>query len=214
MLWDMELDDRIAQWEQMTREAPDDMAWFSLGTAYKDAGRLAESEAALAKALELNANLSRAYQLRGQVLLQLDRHEEAGRVLTEGYRVAAGRGDVMPQKAMGSLLEKQGLPVPQIEAVTPAAASTSGDTVIDRRTGGPGTRMPAPPMRGALGTYIHHHYSQETWSQWIAQGTKVINEMRLDFSNAAHQRAYDQQMLDWLGITEEEVQAYAQQNPS
>ena len=30
---------RIEQWEKMTREVPDGMAWFSLGNAYRDAGR-------------------------------------------------------------------------------------------------------------------------------------------------------------------------------
>src|SRR5437868_13045967 len=73
----METNDRIAQWEKMTREAPDDMAWFSLGNAYKDAGRLADADNALGEALKANATMSRAYQLRGQVLMQLGKNDEA-----------------------------------------------------------------------------------------------------------------------------------------
>ena len=33
------IDERIAQWEKMTQEVPDGMAWFSLGSAYRDAER-------------------------------------------------------------------------------------------------------------------------------------------------------------------------------
>ena len=68
--------------------------------------------------------------------------------------------------------------------------------------------MADPPMRGPLGRFIYDHYSQETWRQWIGQGTKVINELRLDFSNEAHQQVYEQQMKEWLQITDEEVAAY------
>ena len=68
-----ELDDRIAQWEKMTQEAPDDMSWFSLGNAYKDADRPDDADRAFAKAIELNPQMSRAYQVRGQVLIQLGR---------------------------------------------------------------------------------------------------------------------------------------------
>ena len=205
----MELDDRIAQWEKMTREAPDDMAWFSLGNAYKDAQRYAEADKALQEALKCNPGMSRAYQLRGQALMALSRHDEAGQVLTAGYKVAAERGDVMPQKAMGSLLEKLGQPVPLVAAT--AAAAVGADTIIDRKTGQPGTRMKDAPMRGPLGKFIQDHYSLETWREWIRMGTKVINELRLDFSNPEHADVYDTHMMEWLGVSAEEVKAYAGQ---
>jgi Fe-S cluster biosynthesis and repair protein YggX len=212
---DNNLDARIAQWEKMTAEAPDGMSWFSLGNAYRDANRLEDSAKALQKAIEFDAGLSRAYQLLGQVLIQLSRASEAGRVLTQGYRVAAQRGDVMPQRAMESLLQKLNLPVPEVAKPQPAAMSAAqagGNTVIDRRTGKPGTKMPDPPMRGKLGKFIFDHYSQETWREWIGMGTKVINEFRLDFSNDEHQKVYEHHMLEWLGISMEEVEEYAKQN--
>ncbi len=210
----MEIQARISQWENMTQADPtNDMAWFSLGNAYKDAGRLADADRALAKALQLNPGMSRAYQLRGQVLIALNRNEEAGKLLAEGYLKAAERGDVMPQKAMGSLLEKLGQPVPGVQ--TPAATAAglaSGDTIVDRRTGQPGTRLPDPPMRGPLGRFIYDHFSQETWREWIRQGTKVINELRLDFSNDEHQKVYERHMMEWLGISPEEVEDEARQS--
>ena len=199
----METNNRIAQWEKMTQEAPDGMAWFSLGNAYQDAKRLEDAVKAWRKAIEIDSKLSRAYQSLGQTLILLARPDEADQILTKGYAVAAERGDVMPQKAMGSLLEKIGKPVPQVRAADPV--QIAGDQISDRRTGQPGTRLPDPPMRGPLGQFIYDHYSQETWREWIAMGTKVINELRLDFSNQEHQVVYEQHMMEWLGISDEDV---------
>ncbi|MEX0654828.1 MAG: Fe(2+)-trafficking protein [Phycisphaeraceae bacterium] len=206
------LEERIAQWEQMAREAPDDMAYFSLGSAYREAERYEDAEQAFAKALELNPGMSRAYQLRGQVLIKLGREDEAAALLSEGYKTAAERGDVMPQRAMGSLLEKLGQPLPEVQSAEERKAEVeSEDTVLDRRTGEPQQRLPDPPMRGPLGRFIYDHFGQETWRTWIGQGTKVINELRLDFSNPQHQDTYEQYMLEWLQVTREEVDAYAKQ---
>lgn len=213
MLLTMEISDRISQWENMTQADPDNsMGWLSLGTAYRDADRLTDAVEALRKAIELDEGLSRAYQLLGHVLIQLERNDEAAEVLTGGYTVAAKHGDVMPQKAMGSLLEKIDRPVPQVKST--AAVQTTlddADSLIDRRSGQPGRRLPDPPMRGPLGKFIYDHFSQDTWSEWIGMGTKVINELRLDFSNAEHQKVYDDQMMEWLGISQEEVAEYTQQ---
>ena len=206
------LNERIAQWEKMTREAPDDMSWFSLGSAYREAGRLEEADKALAKAIELNDGMSRAYQIRAQTLIQLGHHDEAAEVLTAGYVKAAARGDVMPQRAMESLLQKLGQPVPSTEAVAaamPKVDPTDPNALLDKRSGKVGTRLPDPPMRGPLGKFIFAHYTQQTWREWIGQGTKVINELRLDFSRPDHQKVYEQHMLEWLGISMEEVEAFA-----
>jgi Fe-S cluster biosynthesis and repair protein YggX len=208
----MEITERIAQWENMTQADPtNDMGWFSLGTAYKDAGRPVDAAQALRKTLEINPGMSRAYQLLGQVLIAIGEAEEAGKMLITGYTIAAERGDVMPQRAIGSLLEKIGLPVPEIKK-TQAAAPLPENAIVDRKTGQPGTRFPDPPMRGPLGKFIADHYSQETFREWIKMGTKVINELRLDFSNIEHQHVYDTHMMEWLGISSEEVAEYAKQS--
>lgn len=208
------LQERIAQWEKMAREAPDGMSWFSLGSAYREAGRLEDADRAFDEALKLDAGMSRAYQLRAQGLIDLGREEEAAAVLTKGYETAAGRGDVMPQRAMESLLKKLNRPVPQVKAAAAAPAIDPNDpsALVDRRSGKPGTRLPDPPMRGPLGKFIFDHYTQQTWREWIGQGTKVINELRLDFSRPDHQKVYEQHMLEWLGISMDEVESYAKQN--
>lgn len=205
------LEERIAQWEQMCREAPDDMAFFSLGNAYKEADRLDDAEQAYAKAIEHNPQMSRAYHTRGQALMKLDRNDEAGQVLLTGYEVAAELGDVMPQKSIAALIGKLGLDLPEVEDYNARKAEVeqSGDTVLDKRTGQPQPKLPDPPMRGPVGAYIYAHFGQTTWTEWIGMGTKVINELRLDFSNPAHQDVYEQHMLEWLGVTKDEVEAYS-----
>jgi len=205
------LNQRIAQWENMVAEAPDGMSYFSLGNAYKEAGRAEEAARAFRKAIEHDPNLSRAYQLLGQLLIKEDADDQAREILTRGYTIAAEQGDVMPQRAMGSLLEKIGTPVPEVETPQEEEVELGDDAVLDRRTGKPGARLPDPPMRGPLGRFIYDHYSQPTWQQWIGQGTKVINELRLDFSNVEHQHIYDLHMMEWLGFTQEEVDEYAKQ---
>lgn len=204
------LEERIAQWEQMCREAPDDMAYFSLGNAYKEADRLDDAEQAYAKALEHNPQMSRAYHTRGQTLMKLDRNDEAGKVLLKGYEVAAELGDVMPQKSIAALLGKLGLDLPEVEDYNARKqeVEASGEQVLDKRTGQPQNKLPDPPMRGPVGAYIYAHFGQTTWNEWIGMGTKVINELRLDFSNPAHQDVYEQHMLEWLGVTKEEVEAF------
>ena len=206
------LNERIAQWEKMTREVPDDMSWFSLGSAYREAGRLEEADRALASAIGLNPTMSRAYQTRAQVLIQLGHEAQAAEVLTVGYVKAAQRGDVMPMKAMESLLQKLGEPVPKVATTTPAAPAVDPNdpkAIIDRRSGRPGTRLERPPLRGPVGELILASFSRETWQEWIRQGTKVINELRLDFSRPDHMKVYDQHMMEWLGISQEEVEAFA-----
>jgi Fe-S cluster biosynthesis and repair protein YggX len=209
----MDINERIAQWQNMTEADPENaMGWMSLGNAYKEADRPEDAAKSLREAVERDAKLSRAYQLLGEVLVGLGRDDEAAPVLTEGFTIAAEQGDVMPQKAMGVLLEKIGKPVPQVQAAAPPPAATSGDQIVDRRTGRPGTRMPDPPMRGPVGRFIYDHFTQETWREWIGMGTKVINEFRLDFSNKQHQQIYEDQMLEWLGVSREEIEAYAKQS--
>lgn len=206
------LNQRIAQWEKMVAEVPDGMSYFSLGNAYKEADRQTEAARAFRKAIEYDNNLSRAYQLLAQLLIKSGANDQAAEILTRGYVVAAEHGDVMPQRAMGSLLEKIGAPIPQVKTAEPEQAVELGDNaVLDRRTGQPGPRLPDPPMRGPLGIFIYDHYSQPTWQQWIHQGTKVINELRLDFSNVEHQHVYDLHMMEWLGFTQSEAEDYARQ---
>jgi Fe-S cluster biosynthesis and repair protein YggX len=206
------IDNRIAQWEKMAAEAPDDMAYFSLGSAYQDAGRLEDAAEAYDQAIQRNDGLSRAYQKRGEVLHKLDRPDEAGDVLEAGYRVATSRGDVMPQRSIAALLQRLDRPLPDVSDLKPEVPDDEpieGEAILDRRTGRKQPKLAGPPMKGPVGQFIYDHFGQQTWSEWIGQGTKVINELRLDFSNPAHQDTYEQQMLDWLGVSQDEIDEHA-----
>jgi Fe-S cluster biosynthesis and repair protein YggX len=54
-----------------------------------------------------------------------------------------------------------------------------------------------------VGQWIFDTISAETWRDWIGQGTKVINELRLDFSRDSDQEIYDRHMREYLGIDDE-----------
>ena len=202
----MDLDQRIAQFENMAAEdADNDMAHFSLGGAYLQAGRHAEAAASLQRCLKLNPEMSKAYQLAGEALIGSGQEDAAAELLLKGYEIASGKGDVMPRDAMAELLKKLGreLPTTVIEPAPAAtAAAADGDGFICKASGRPGTQLPESPMRGALGQWIYENISAEMWQTWIGQGTKVINELRLDFSREEDQKVYDQYMCEFLGIDE------------
>ncbi|MDX2145919.1 MAG: Fe(2+)-trafficking protein [Planctomycetota bacterium] len=203
---------RIAQFETMvapTADPTNDMAWFSLGQAYADAARAGETERwqdaarAWTRCLELNPAMSKAYQLAGNALISAGDNARAAELLKKGYIEAGKRGDRMPQKAIADLLAKLGEQPPEVAAgpVEAAVMGTSG--FVCKRTGRPGTKMDRPPFRGPVGAWIHDNISKETFHAWIAQGTKVINEMRLDMSRPEHAETYDKYMREYLGIDDE-----------
>lgn len=195
----MDLDTRIKQFEKMAADDPaNDMAHFSLGSAYNQAGRFEEAAAAFLRCVSVNPTMSKAYQLAGAALMAAQQEGRAAEVLTEGYKVAASRGDQMPKNAMGDLLTKLGKPLPEVAAPATAAAPT-GDFVC-RLSGKPGTKMARPPFKGPIGEWIGANIGKETFDQWIAQGTKVINELRLDMSRDEDAAQYDKYMEEYLGI--------------
>ena len=120
--------------------------------------------------------------------------------MLKGYEIAARKGDVMPRDAMANLLENIGRerPITKVEPTTPA----DGDAFLCKASGRTGTRLAEPPMRGSLGQWIYDNVCSEMWQTWIAQGTKVINELRLDFSREEDQKVFDQYMCEFLGIDE------------
>ena len=199
------LEERIAQFENMASADPDnDMAHFSLGNAYLQASRAAEAAESFVRCVELNPDMSKAFQLGGEAMIKAGWTDRAVEFLERGYASAASRGDLMPRNAMGELLESIGRPIPTLTAEVEAqaeAAAASGSFICGR-SGRPGTKLSEPPMRGPVGAWIQEHISSETWQAWIAQGTKVINELRLDFSREEDQATYDEHMFEFLGVDE------------
>jgi Fe-S cluster biosynthesis and repair protein YggX len=206
----MDTAQRIAQFENMVRPEADpnnDMAWFSLAGAYADADRPKDAAKAYERCIQLNPGMSKAYQLAGQAYLKAGDEASAGRILEEGYKAAARKGDRMPQKVIGELLQQMGRPIPEVSAGPKPGASSDPAAVSNeflcRRTGRPGTRMTRPPFKGPVGQWIAQNISKETFEEWVRQGTKVINEMRLDLSRDQDEQTYDAHMREFLGIDEE-----------
>lgn len=207
----MDIEDRIRQFETMVRPEADpnnDMAWFSLGQAYAQAGRHEDSARAFERCTQINPQMSKAYQLAGEALAKIGELARASEVLSAGYKVAASRGDRLPQKGIEELLVKLGQEVPKVEPKgpspkKPAAGTTAGGGFVCRRTGQPGTRMARAPFRNELGAWIQANISDETFRGWVAQGTKVINEMRLDLSKDEDAATYERLMCEYLGMDEE-----------
>ncbi len=199
------LEERIQQFENMAAADPEnDMAHFSLGNAYLQAGRPAEAAASLEKCIAINPEMSKAYQLAGDAMIQAGWSDKAVETLNTGYEVAASKGDQMPRNAIGELLESIGRQPPKLSSEVEEAARKLEESgaFVCKRTGRPGTQLPDPPFRGPVGQWIYENISSETWNDWIGQGTKVINELRLDFSREEDQDTYDQHMHEFLGIDE------------
>ncbi len=202
-----DIDQRIAQFENMAAADPDnDMAHFSLGNAYAQAERWTEAAASYKRCTDLNPAMSKAFQLGGEALIKAGNEKAAEDYLRVGYLEAGQRGDRKPMLAMGELLESLGADVPQLDVPEPREAAQTGVVAGGdfrcARTGRLGTQLPEPPFRGPLGKYIQQNISAETWREWIGQGTKVINELRLDLSRETDSRLYDQHMIEFLGLEE------------
>lgn len=205
MLSPMDNAQRIAQFENMANADPtNEMAHFSLAKAYLDVGRPADAAASYKRCIELVPDMSKAYQLAGEAYIKANDAERAAAVLSEGYGVASQKGDLMPKRAIADLLRSIGKPVPEVEGADAAAeqvAAAGGFTCS--KTGRLGTKLAHPPFRGPVGQWISENISEETWKAWIAQGTKVINELRLDLSRDPDSETYDRYMREYLGIDEE-----------
>ncbi len=213
----MSTPERIAQFEKMTAADPtNEMAHFSLGNAYLQAGRHAEAAVSLERVVELSPGMSKAYQLCGQAMIGAGWVDKSVEILNQGHATATARGDRMVEHAIGQLLISIGRTPPVAVRSTEASADglLSSGGFCCRRTGKNGTKMESAPMRGAIGAWIFENISAETWKDWIGQGTKVINELRLDFSRDRDQEIYDQHMREYLGIDDEVLASMKPTAPS
>jgi len=199
----MEIEERITQFRTMAEADPEnEMAHFSLGNLYLQSGRPEEAARSFEGAAKANPEMSKAYQMAGQAHMAAGNTDRATEVLTKGYEIAAGRGDLMVKNGIAGLLRMLDAPIPEVDSPKIEAEDVPGGTFICSVTGRPGTQLERPPFRGALGEKIYESVSKETWRMWVEQGTKVINELRLDLSRPDHQDMYDQQMIEFLGLTE------------
>ena len=196
----MDIEQRIAQFENMAQADPDnEMAHYSLGSAYAQAGRHADAAASYVRCTEVSPDMSKAYQLGAASLIEAGDKDKALDLLRRGYEIATTRGDLMPKRAMVELFAAIGEEPPVVENAAPEPVITEGSFVCSL-TGRAGTQLDSPPFRGPVGEWIQEHISSESWNDWIGQGTKVINELRLDLSREEDAATYDRYMHEYLGI--------------
>ena len=192
---------RIEQFRKMANDDPNnELGHFSLGRAYFDAGLFPESAASFARAIELNPNLSKAYQLLGMAQLRQNMKDAAVATLTQGVQTADARGDVMPKNEMVRQLQELGAPLPELKA-KPGVAVTAGEgQVLCKRCGQIKSKLPAPPFRSAFGQEIYENICTDCWREAIGMGTKVINELRLPLADPQAQKIWDEHIRDFLNL--------------
>ncbi len=199
----MEIEERIANFKNMADADPEnELGHFSLGKACVDAQRYDEACSCFRRVIELQSGFSKAYQHLGEALKSSGKDAEAVTTLTDGYRVAAERGDIMPRDAMADLLRELGQTPPEVETKAPAATVTaaSGDTVSCCHCSQNAPKMDERPFKGELGEKVLAHVCEACWKEWVGMGTKVINELQLDFSNPQAGKTYNSHLIEFLQL--------------
>ena len=120
--------------------------------------------------------------------------------MTNGYRVAHHKGDIIPLKAMEKLLielDAEVPPVAKAKRLEPTGASGE-DGFACRRCGGGGPVLPERPFKGELGEQVLATVCEGCWGEWVAMGTRVINELRMPMHDPEAQATYDRHMKEFL----------------
>ena len=192
---------RIEQFKFMAEANPkDELAFFSLGRAYLDSGDAANAIPALQKVIELNPKMSKAYQILASAQTAAAKQLEAIETLKAGVKVAHERGDMMPRNDMLKTLKEHGVLMPEYEAAVKPAEPVGEGEVHCKRCGLVKPKMARQPFSHAQGKVIQDNTCADCWREWIAMGTKVINELRLPLNDPQAQKVFDQHMLEFLNL--------------
>jgi Fe-S cluster biosynthesis and repair protein YggX len=209
-------DPRIEQFIKMTEADPNnELGHFSLGKAYLELGDYQRAVPPLRRTVELAPQNSRAYYLLALAQKGADDRAGAIETLWKGYDVDTSRGDLMPRKDMIALMKTLGVTPPAEDvappatgaapaAVTPTAVAGGqgppGQTITCRHCGQVKPKMAERPFKGPLGEQVWAEVCQACWQEWIPMGTKVINELRLNFADPRAAEAYDHYMKEFLNL--------------
>ncbi|MBY0525133.1 MAG: Fe(2+)-trafficking protein [Gemmataceae bacterium] len=200
-----QLQERIEQFRKMANDDPDnELGHFRLGQLLMENGQLEDAVKSFQRTLVLSPQFAKVFQLLGQCLIQLNRREEAVKLLTEGYVVADEHGHNMPRDEMGKMLVSLGAKAPESKKATSAAGAT-GDGFHCQRpgciAGSHAHKLPKPPMNDDLGRRVCDSICADCWNDWLRNySVKVINELRLDLSREDHQGQYDEYMRGFFGL--------------
>ena len=200
---DMDSEKRIEQFKRLIADDPNnDMAYFSLGNAFFESERYDEAGGTFEQCAKINEAMTKAYQLAGDAYIKAGHTDKAKLILTKGYIEATTRGDMLPKNAIADLLQSINAEVPVVEDKAPEPTKPAGDFKC-AKSGEMGNKLARPPFRNAMGQWIQENISNETFTEWIHLGTKVINELRLDLSREDHDAVYEYGMRIFLGYNDE-----------
>lgn len=192
---------KIERFTQMTQADPqNDLGFFSLGKALVDGDEFRQAIPPLMTALKLNPSLSPAYVLLAEAQRKVGDPESAIHTLQKGYRIAQEKGDLMPRNRMAAMLQELGSAPPEEKPVEFTPELAAAGNIQCRRCGRVAPKMNERPFSGPLGEEIHKSVCSPCFQLWIRQGTKVINELRLNLTESAAQDIYDSHMKEFLGI--------------
>ena len=201
-----QINERLEQFRKMAADDPNnELGHFSLGRAYLDAGMAADAIGSLARALSINPNISKAYQLLAEAQLVTGKRDEAIETLKKGAMVAHQRGDMMPKNAMIAKLKELGVEMPELTGGAAGGAAGSKQEVgegevLCKRCGKVGPKLARQPFKREFGKEIYENICGLCWKEAIAMGTKVINELRLPLADPQAQKIWDQHIREFLGL--------------
>ncbi len=194
--------DRIEQFRKMAEADPsNEIGHFSLGRELFSAGDFVAAEKSLRRVVELNPNISKAYQLIGSALQKQGKSPEAIEVWTQGVKTADARGELMPRNEMIQLLKDAGAAVPDLINNKQEMVAAGEGEVLCKRCGRVAKQLPKPPFRNAFGQQVFENTCADCWREAIGLGTKVINELRLPLSDPQAQKVWDQHIREFLNLT-------------
>jgi Fe-S cluster biosynthesis and repair protein YggX len=193
--------ERISRFKNMVEQDPNnELAHFSLARAYMDGDLWTDAVPELQKTLTLKRDFSKAYVLLGTCQKELGQRDLAVSTLTQGYRIAQERGDLMPRNEMGGLLKELGAEVPETHAAELTEDMAAAGQIKCKRCGRIAPKMAEPPFSGEFGLELQNSSCAPCFKEWIGQGTKVINELRLNLTEKPAQDTYDQHMREFLNL--------------
>lgn len=196
------LQERIAQFRNMTEAEPDDeLGHFRLGQLLAEDNQHAEAAKSFQRAMVIEPNFSKVYQLLGLSQKQLGRVAEAVETWTTGWRVAENRGDRIPRDEMAKLLKEHGAPVPEAPKETEDLGPETGFKCNRSMcaAGRHAVQLTAAPLADPVYERIQREICSACWKDWLNNFSfKVINELRLDLSSEFGQEEYDKNMFEFF----------------
>jgi Fe-S cluster biosynthesis and repair protein YggX len=193
--------ERIEQFRKMAEADPtNEIGHFSLGRELLAAGDLDGAVRSLRRVIEINPNISKAYQMIGSALQKQGSTAGAVEIWTRGVTTADARGELMPRDEMIKLLKEAGAPVPELTNKQTAQAAGEGE-VLCKRCGRLAKKLAKPPFKNQMGKDIFDSTCTDCWMEAIKLGTKVINELRLPLADPQAQKVWDQHIKEFLNLT-------------